>query len=370
MIKVLYIIDSLKAYGAEKSLVLLATSFTKVKPVFVILNNSSELKSLLDKKDIKVYTVEEEGLSFKKAASKISTIVKYENPHILHSTLFKSDQYARYIIKQFPDLVLVGSLVSNSYSKRRYKILTPISRLKLFTTQLRDRFTVGRVDHFISNSSAILNSNSLALGIPKSKIKVICRGREFMSPVNGRAHPSISGSKKTLISVGRLCKNKGQEDLVKAFKNLDPQVNGYELWLVGDGPYYERLEKLISDLDLVNQVKLLGYRNDVSELLERADYFIFPSYFEGLSGALIEAVLAKKPCIVSNIPENRECFPDDGGLFFEPGNIEDIESKLSTGLFLENWNEKVKKNYEYAIRKFSLKRAVENYETFYQSVIS
>jgi hypothetical protein len=57
-------------------------------------------------------------------------------------------------------------------------------------------------------------------------------------------------------------------------------------------------------------------------------------------------------------------------LFFEPGNIADIERKLRKGLLLKNWKERVEKNHRFAIDKFSLSKAVKNYESFYESVLS
>jgi glycosyltransferase involved in cell wall biosynthesis len=130
----------------------------------------------------------------------------------------------------------------------------------LFSTQLKDRFTAGKVNYFIINSSAILKSNTRALGIPTSKVQEICRGSELNKSLNRKAIIHSEPSWKIYISVGRLCKNKGQEVLVKAFKCLNPVTNNYELWLIGDGPYYNRLKRLISILKLETSEKFLVYR--------------------------------------------------------------------------------------------------------------
>ena len=58
-----------------------------------------------------------------------------------------------------------------------------------------------------------------------------------------------------------------------------------KLLLVGEGPLRKELETKIIKLNLKDKVKLLGQRNDVPELLADSNYFIFPSYYEGLPGA-------------------------------------------------------------------------------------
>lgn len=370
--KVLYIIDSLKAYGAEKSLVLLAMSFKNIEPVFISLSGHSELQPILESNGIRVYSgIADDKTSNSAWVKKIMEIVKKEKPSIIHSTLFKSDSISRKLNAKFPEIRFVGSLVSNSYSKNRYNTISVLSRLKLLTTQLRDRASVGKVDYFISNSEAIVESNIKALGIPKDKIRVIHRGRNL--PVkNLNKYSELKEryqGKKIFISVGRLCKSKGQMDLVRAFKSIDAKALNVVLLIIGDGPHYHKLNEEIRSSNLEDHIELMGYRNDVDTFFQLSDYFIFPSYFEGLPGALIEAIMAKVPCLVSDIPENRECFPKGGGLYFKAGNINSIALKIRESIKIENWDEKVEENYRFAINKFSLDLAVKKYEEFYFDIV-
>jgi glycosyltransferase involved in cell wall biosynthesis len=371
MIKVLYIIDSLKAYGAEKSLALLSSSFNVIQPVFISLNSNLELKPFLEANGIKVYSDIEKGKSENKLLNTISHIIEIEKPSIIHSTLFKSDLISRKLKLRYPEIILVGSLVSNSYSKNRYKTLSIYSKLKLFSTQLKDRMSIKLVDHFVSNSKAIVKSNCKALGLPINKINVIHRGRSI--PVIQTEEISsikrLYEGKKVFLTVGRLCKNKGQLDLINVFKKLNLSALNIVLLIIGDGPDYAKLKNEIRRCNLQDYVYLLGYQENVQYFYEIADFFIFPSYFEGLPGALIEAIFAKVPCIVSNIPENRECLTTNGGLYFEPGNFHQIKSKVEEAIELNNWREKVEENYNYALKYFTLEQAAKNYEEFYLSLI-
>jgi glycosyltransferase involved in cell wall biosynthesis len=113
----------------------------------------------------------------------------------------------------------------------------------------------------------------------------------------------------------------------------------------------------------------LGYREDVAELLALADYFVFPSYFEGLPGALIEAIISKTPSIVSDIAENRECFVENGALFFKSGNIKDLGDKMKEALMLRDWKERTESSLENARKNFEIKKVSKEYESFYKKIV-
>lgn len=72
---------------------------------------------------------------------------------------------------------------------------------------------------------------------------------------------------------------------------------------------------------LHDNVHFLGYRNDVKELYEAADCFVMPSFREGLSRSLMEAMASGLPCVVSKIRGNNDLITDNkGGFLCEPQN--------------------------------------------------
>ncbi|SDS79310.1 Glycosyltransferase involved in cell wall bisynthesis [Gillisia sp. Hel1_33_143] len=373
--KVVYIIDTLNGYGAEKSIVQIAIGLNKITPVVIQLFAGDYLLKLLELNSIKVYSLNLENESNHRLEQIIS-IIAVEKPDIIHSTLFRSDMLARKLKKLFPSIILVGSFVSNSYSKNRFKQLSFVSSLKLRSTQIRDRITMINVDYFISNSQAIKDSNIKALGVKGDIVDVIYRGRGIDNKQQNietikqiKNDLGIGQNIKVFLNVARLSKGKGQIELIKAFKNLSDKESDVILLLAGEGKLKGELRELILSLNLENDVILLGYRNDVSNLLEIADYFIFPSFFEGLSGALIEAILSKTPCIISNIPENMECFPENTSLNFKLGNIEDLSLKMEEALTLKNWNQKTNLAYAYALQNFDINKVCEKYDRFYERII-
>lgn len=90
-------------------------------------------------------------------------------------------------------------------------------------------------------------------------------------------------------NVGRMHFQKNQIFLLKIFKELLKLSPNYKLEIAGDGEDREKIEKFISENNLESNVKLLGNRTDMDKLYSGMDIFLFPSLFEGLSVALVEA---------------------------------------------------------------------------------
>ena len=367
--KVLYLIDSLKGYGAEKSLCDIIIRFTRVTPVMVQIFEGNDLVDYLEKHGVKVYSLElDDKLSPGNAVLEIRKIVELENPQIIHSTLLRAELVGRKLKTIFPTIKLVGSFVSNSYSKRRFELLTLVSKIKLLSTQIRDRWTAHRVDCFISNSEAIKLTNARALDIPEERITTIYRGRKISADKAINEIPADLAHLKggnVFLNVGRLQPSKGHDSLITAFEKVVAFNSNSALLIAGDGSYGKELEKLIDKMGLGNNIFLLGYRKDIPQLLELANYFIFPSYFEGLSGALIEAIISRTPLIISDIPENRECIPRDAALLFLPGAIEEMAEKMIEAMQTTNWSRKTELAFQFALENFEIEKVSKKYEEFY-----
>ncbi len=108
-----------------------------------------------------------------------------------------------------------------------------------------------------------------------------------------------------VVYTGRLHSQKGLDDLVHAWQTIARRRPNARLWLIGEGPYREPLYDLIVDLGLHHQVFLPGAFDDVTEVLAAADLYVLPSYEEGMSLSLLEAMAAGLPVIATDIPGNR-----------------------------------------------------------------
>ncbi|MEX0930074.1 MAG: glycosyltransferase [Candidatus Paceibacterota bacterium] len=99
------------------------------------------------------------------------------------------------------------------------------------------------------------------------------------------------------ISVGRLTTQKGQWHLIRAFQKVVEEKPEATLIILGGGELREKLEQLISDCGLENDVFLLGNQTNVFPFLKASDCFVFTSLWEGLPNVLIEALAVGLPVI-------------------------------------------------------------------------
>lgn len=135
---------------------------------------------------------------------------------------------------------------------------------------------------------------------------------------------SIPADKVWMLNVGELIPRKNQELLIRAIAD----ISEIYLTIAGRGELQEQLENMIRELHLEERVKLLGYRNDISDLCQAADIFAFPSLQEGLSVALMEAMACGKPVVCSAIRGNTDLIDSEGGVLFDPHSVEAIRESI------------------------------------------
>lgn len=123
-----------------------------------------------------------------------------------------------------------------------------------------------------------------------------------------------------LVSTGELNDNKNHKTVIQAVHRLNnPSV---KYLICGEGPLKNELLNLVQELGLEHQVMLLGYRTDIIEINHIADVFVFPSFREGLSVALMEAMACGLPVVCSDIRGNRDLIEDGkGGFLVEPKDV-------------------------------------------------
>lgn len=377
--KILFVLDTLQGSGAERSLVEIAIRFKQFIPVFVNIYEGDMLTPILDDHGITYHSLNVPmERNFGIATKRLAKIYELEKPDIIHSTLFKSDAVTR-LLKNEYDIFLINSYVNNNYNPLRFEELNYIQGFKMRMVQLYDTITSRKADFFISNSETIKKAKSRATYTSQEKIKVIYRGRDTKRYLSKDVIESdqvleelgITYNNIVLLNVSRLIQRKGQMDLIDALPEIISEFPEVVLLIAGHGNFKETLEKKIDTLELNSNVKLLGRRQDVPELLEVSDLFIFPSYFEGLPGALIEAMLSEKIIVCSNIPENMECVDKECALFFERGNSSALASKIIYAL--KNKSElKIlgKMARKKAIEKFDIDSIAQEYERTYSQILN
>jgi glycosyltransferase involved in cell wall biosynthesis len=134
------------------------------------------------------------------------------------------------------------------------------------------------------------------------------------------------------VSVGRLVPIKGMDRLIRAWARVQAERPGARLAIVGDGPERARLATLIGELGLGDHVVLAGWQDPVPYLAS-AECFALLSHNEGMGRAVVEALAAGLPCVVSDVCGLAELVDDTVGAVVDAGD----GSAVATAL-LRRWD--------------------------------
>lgn len=186
------------------------------------------------------------------------------------------------------------------------------------------------------------------VGIDLSKIQNIeCDRNEI------RKSMGVPGDCILLFSIGELNVNKNHQVVVKALAKLNNKNVHYAI--AGQGDQKENLLNQAEELGVERQFHLLGFRTDALKLYKAADIFVFPSFREGLSVSMMEAMASGCPIVCSKIRGNVDLVEEEnGGFHFNPVDDAALRNKIE---FLIN-NPEIRAEKALfnltAIKKFSL----------------
>lgn len=145
-----------------------------------------------------------------------------------------------------------------------------------------------------------------------------------------RKELNIERDATVFLSVGELEERKNHVLSIQAFEQLNIP-NAY-LLICGKGTQAEKLEELVNTCKTKQRIKLLGYRTDISELCEMSDLFLFSSFQEGLSVALMEAMSNGLVCVVSKIRGNVDLISEGRGFLFDPHSVDECCGAITKAL--------------------------------------
>ncbi|MCH7412393.1 glycosyltransferase [Belliella sp. R4-6] len=359
--KILFIQDTLINAGAEKSLLQILPFFSKeIDFKVVYLYPRHDLRKEYLSAGIPLEFLDLEGkYDFWKGYFRLKKLVEKEQPDLLVSSLLRSNLLCR-LLSRFSGIPLIGTFVNDSYSEHRLaaKKGTQLWKFKFFWSL--DRMTAGIPKLYISNSRYIAESHVRTLGVPLSKSIVVYRGRAVPMQV----WESRQGDVFRFISYGRLLQVKGFGELIEAFGKVNEKYPKSSLVIYGEGNQRSELEKLIEQLGLKDKVSLPGVISNVTEKLFDADCFVFPSWYEGFSGALVEAMMSGIPIIASDIPMNLEAVKaDQSALVYPVKDVGVLAAKMMEAIAEPDKMKKLGQlAREEATQSFEISKIAQEYE--------
>jgi len=125
-----------------------------------------------------------------------------------------------------------------------------------------------------------------------------------------RAGAGLAAGDKVICFIGRLDHQKGIDILLDAVSGIDLAAHRARLWLIGDGPLRGQLQQQARQSGRAQFISFLGFRDDVPCLLKASDVFVLPSRYEAMPLAILEAMAAGLPCVVTDTGENSRLVTD------------------------------------------------------------
>lgn len=179
------------------------------------------------------------------------------------------------------------------------------------------------------------------------------------NPINPELS-NISGSKieNKIVTVGRLEYQKNHKLLIDAVSNLHEKYPEFVLEIYGKGTLEKELNKQINDLGAQSFVCLKGQVDDIYNHIKSSALFVLPSRFEGVSNALLEAMMLEIPCVTSNYPGSNEIITHNkNGYIFKNEDLDDLIRVIDFAL--SNDNTTIVENAKDFLKKYDPEKVLE-----------
>jgi starch synthase (maltosyl-transferring) len=309
---ILYLITDLDVGGAERALLELVGRLdrTRFRPTVCSLASDGSLAKEFSDLGVPVVHLGMDRLWQIPHALRLLRLLRGGRFDILHTFLFHANVLGRVLgrIAGVP-VVLSGIRVAEP---RWWHLLL-------------ERWTAPLADMLVAVSDGVRRHMIQRAGIPPDRIVTIPNGvdlERFEVPRGRfRSAEGISESRLVVSMVGRLDEQKGLTFLLRAVPRVVADHPEARFYFVGEGPEKGALQRLCRELEIEQFVRFLGFRSDVPSVLRDSDVFVLPSLWEGLANAMLEAMAAGLPVVVTDVEGVRDVVTDgETGLVVAPAD--------------------------------------------------
>lgn len=223
--------------------------------------------------------------------------------------------------------------------------------------------TINREDHTLAQRRLHLRKGGRVYYVPGVGIDLEKFHQTTGDRPAKRRELGIPEDAVLLLSVGELNKNKNHETIIRAIAELDVHYV-----IAGAGGLERHLQELIDTLGLGNRVKLLGYRTDVKALYDASDIFVFPSFREGLSMSIMEAMACGLPCVASAIRGNTDLLEHSGGAFLcRPDDASSFRENIRRLAADSELRGKMGQSNLATVQRFSMETVIDEIQKIYET---
>lgn len=272
------------------------------RPVFVCLDAMGSLGAeLIDNGFIVEVVHRQPGFDYK-CAGRIARFLDAHNVKLVHA-----HQYAPFFYTSIARMFKGSCPVLFTEHGRDFPDYRRPKRV------LANRLLLRRRDRVIAVGEHVREALVDNEGIPISRVEVIYNGVDGQrfnptrpNRIAVRASLGLRETEIGVIQVARLNRLKDYETAIRTMQIVCRNAPNVRYFIVGEGEERTKIEAMVRDVNMENQIRMLGLREDVAELLEGMDMFLLTSVSEGIPLTLIEAMCAQLPCVatcVGGIPE-------------------------------------------------------------------
>jgi glycosyltransferase involved in cell wall biosynthesis len=231
------------------------------------------------------------------------------------------------------------------------------------------RWAMRRSAALVGVSDATASALQRNLGIARSKLHVVPNGIPLRTGVRARLRSelALAPGELLIVSVGNLYAVKGHAVLIDALATLRDRA-GWRLAIAGRGEEEPRLRAQAATASIGDRVHLLGFRDDVADILAAGDVFTMPSLSEGLPLALVEGMSFGLPVVVTGVGGVPEVVTDGvEGLIVPPSDPGALATALAE--LLQNASRRQQMGAAArtrAVRDYALSTMADRYERLYR----
>jgi glycosyltransferase involved in cell wall biosynthesis len=321
--EIIILFPSFESGGATQNLINFINYCLKKNLKLTFISNLKKKNKFLKKRNIKLITLKNgflsqyggRYLSSFYSIVKLVSIINKKNSSNTVVFSFQSHILPILICRLFSKKIIIRNS-EDAYEATKYADNKIAAYVSLFLKFIFYRFASG----IITNSH---KSKKSLQKIVKNKIELI-----FNPYLKNLYIFKIRKRKKNILSVGRLCKQKNQAVVIKAFKIFLKSFPEYKLMIVGHGTDYSKLKKLTLNLGIDNNVHFCGSIKNIKKFYLSSKIFVFPSLYEGLPNALIDSVNFNLPPISSRCSGADDILGKDYKNFVSRNNHKDLSQKM------------------------------------------
>jgi glycosyltransferase involved in cell wall biosynthesis len=277
---------------------------------------------------------------------------------LVHTHLFPAQLWVALARKNGGKRPVFVTTEHNTENHRRKGWLRPL-----------DLYFYRQYDHIISNSGA--THRRLFEWLPELKVEssVIENGISLsrFKNANGlnREELGVPARAPLLVSVARLQRQKDHVTILRAFAKVPSSAH---LLLVGDGELRSELEKLAQDLGVSERTHFLGRRADVPSVLRTADIFIHATHSDGFCLAVVEAMAAGLPVVVTGVAGLTEVV-GDAGVQVAPQAADQMAEEISHLLASQSLRAELCRKGQARAQKFDIATTADAYAALYERLL-